>query len=327
MYLVYFYEAGNTFEMQAQTTGIRNLDFTKYKNSVRVPLISLPEQSKIAYVLSTVQKAIEQQDKLIRHTTELKKALMQKLFTEGIGCLRLRSGSKVAETRQKQTEIGLVPESWEVVELGNVCDRVSINIQPNPDGEKPYVGLEHIVSGQIYLTSWGKESDVVSSKAQFLKGEILYGKLRPYLDKAAIAPFDGMSSTDILIFTGKKEVQNDFLIHFFHTEKLIDFAKSTTTGVQHPRTSWSSLKKLKLALPPKHERKLIAQTLNLLENKLSFIVKKKQTLSDLFKTLLHELMTGERRVNELEFRGLSGAEAPDKEYKIKEQPLSIAADV
>lgn len=259
----------------------------------------LPEQRKIAYVLSTVQKAIEQQDKLIRTTTELKKALMQKLFTEGIGWL---SG---AETRQKQTEIGQVPEDWEVVELGEICERISINVQPNPNGNKPYVGLEHIFSGQIYLTDWGTEKEVVSSKAAFKKGYILYGKLRPYLDKAVIAPFDGISSTDILIFNGKNEVENDFLIHFFHTDRFIEFAKSTTSGVQHPRTSWNSLKKIKLGLPLKSERKFIAKTLNIIENKIQFHQKKKQTLTALFKTLLHELMTGQRRVHEIEFEALN----------------------
>lgn len=264
-----------------------------------IPRPELPEQRKIAYVLSTVQKAIEQQDKLIRTTTELKKALMQKLFTEGIGWL---SG---AETRLKQTEIGPVPESWEVVELGEICERISVNVQPNPNGNKPYVGLEHIISGQIYLTDWGKEKEVVSSKAAFKKGHILYGKLRPYLDKAVIAPIDGISSTDILIFNGKNEVENDFLIHFFHTDRFIEFAKSTTSGVQHPRTSWSSLKKIKLALPLKSERKFIAKTLNIIENKIQFHQKKKQTLAALFKTLLHELMTGQRRVHEIEFEALN----------------------
>ena len=72
----------------------------------------LSEQHKIANVLSKVQKAIEQQDKLIRTTTELKKALMQKLFTEGIRGEPLR-----------KTEIGLVPESWEVVNLIDVCEK------------------------------------------------------------------------------------------------------------------------------------------------------------------------------------------------------------
>ncbi|MCD4765530.1 MAG: restriction endonuclease subunit S [Methanosarcinales archaeon] len=248
------------------------------------------EQRKIAHVLNTVQKAIEQQDKLIRTTTELKKALMQKLFTEG-----------TRGEPQKETEIGLVPESWEVVELGDICERVSINVKPNKDGNTPYVGLEHIIPSRLRLYNWGYENEIVSSKSKFKKGEILYGKLRPYLDKTVIAPFEGICSTDILVFSGKKEIENEYLIHFFHTEKLVGYANSTTTGVQHPRTSWNSLKRLEIALPDKDERTEITKSLNSLEDKVEFLNKKKQTLTALFKTLLHELMTGKRRVHELEF--------------------------
>lgn len=61
----------------------------------------LPEQRKIAYILSTVQKAIEQQDKLIRHTTELKKALMQKLFTEGMPMAVLPGVAEALEVPEK----------------------------------------------------------------------------------------------------------------------------------------------------------------------------------------------------------------------------------
>ena len=75
-----------------------------------IPLPPLPEQKKIAYILSTIQRAIEAQERIIQITTELKKALMHKLFTEG-----LHNGP------QKQTEIGLVPESWELVPLSDVC--------------------------------------------------------------------------------------------------------------------------------------------------------------------------------------------------------------
>lgn len=257
---------------------------------LKIPVPPLLEQRKIAHVLSTVQKAIKQQDKIIRTTTELKKALMQKLFTEG-----------ARGEPQKETEIGLVPESWEVVELGDVCERVSINVEPNKDGNTPYVGLEHIIPGRLQLYNWGYENEIVSSKSKFKKDEILYGKLRPYLDKAVIAPFDGICSTDILVFTGKKEIENEYLIHFFHTEKLVGYANSTTTGVQHPRTSWNSLKRLKISLPDKDEQTEIAKSLNTLEDQIEILDKKKQTLTDLFKTLLHELMTGQRRVHELEF--------------------------
>ena len=77
---------------------------------IRLSLPPLPEQKKIAHVLSTVQRAIEAQERIIETTTELKKALMHKLFTEGL-----------RNEPQKQTEIGPVPESWEVSTIEEHC--------------------------------------------------------------------------------------------------------------------------------------------------------------------------------------------------------------
>ena len=258
-WLQYSFIYGNIYFGRGNITTIPNLSKSRLSELI-IPQPELSEQRKIAHVLSTVQKAIEQQDKLIRTTTELKKAFMQKLFTDG-----------TRGEPQKETEIGLVPVSWEVVELGDVCERVSINVEPNKDGNTPYVGLEHIIPGRLQLYNWGYENEIVSSKSKFKKDEILYGKLRPYLDKAVIAPFDGICSTDILVFTGKKEIENEYLIHFFHTEKLVGYANSTTTGVQHPRTSWNSLKRLKISLPDKDERTEIAKSLNTLEDQIEIL--------------------------------------------------------
>src|SRR3972149_9439019 len=83
-----------------------NISQTIIKNTI-VPLPTLSEQKKIAHILSKIQQAIETQEQIIKTTQELKKALMQKLFTEGLN-----------SEPQKQTEIGPIPKSWEVVQLG-----------------------------------------------------------------------------------------------------------------------------------------------------------------------------------------------------------------
>jgi type I restriction enzyme S subunit len=111
----------NSFKRGATIQGVTK-DCIK---SIELNIPPLPEQRKIAHVLTTVQKAIEQQDNLIRTTTELKKALMQKLFTEGT------RGEK-----QKETEIGLVPESWAVVRIGDIFKFSSGKTRPKNTAKK-----------------------------------------------------------------------------------------------------------------------------------------------------------------------------------------------
>ncbi|WP_461865151.1 restriction endonuclease subunit S [Thermococcus sp.] len=210
-----------------------------------IPIPPLPEQKKIAEILRTVDDAIEKTDEAIERTERLKKGLMQRLLTKGI-----------KHERFKKTEIGEIPEEWKVVRLGEVCTRRNEIIHPEGEGKYKFIGLEHIESGRIKISNYGSDKEVKSSKFKFYPGDILYGKLRPYLDKAVIADFEGICSTDLLVLTAKiDKTLPEFLIYVIHSKGFINYATATTSGTNHPRTSWKAISKYKFGLPLLSEQK------------------------------------------------------------------------
>ena len=262
----------------------RHFTILKEKNILQP---SLPEQKSIAHVLTVIQDAIAGQEELIAKLKELKKSMMQHLFTHGT------KGEKT-----KMTEIGEMPEGWNVVELGDVCNRKNEQSLPNQAGSRIYVGLEHLEPGEANVGKYGLESEVKSSKVIFNSGDTLYGKLRPYLDKAAIPNFDGLASTDIIVLNGES-ISNKFLVALLHTEDFLKYAKQTTSGVNHPRTSWESIRKYKFALPDKKQQESMQEAYWAIIEKIEAAQEKLSNYQNLFKTLLHELMSGERRINKI----------------------------
>jgi type I restriction enzyme S subunit len=122
--------------------------------------------------------------------------------------------------------------------LRDYCDLISIQVDPRIHAGATYVGLEHIMSGELVRSGGGRGDSVQSSKFAFEKNDVLYGKLRPYLDKAILADCDGICTTELLVLRPKSDVDPRFLSCVVHTRDFIDHAMSGVTGVQHPRTSW-----------------------------------------------------------------------------------------
>lgn len=291
-WLWYAFNIGKIYFGRGNITTIPNLSQSRLAE-LPLPVPPLSEQQKIAHILSTVQRAIEQQERLIQVTTELKKALMHKLFTEG-----------TRGEPQKETEIGLVPESWEVVNLGDICDLRKELCDPKLSQQDVYVGLEHIKSGRFFLTEYGNPNDVKSSKSIFHRNDILYGKLRPYLEKAVIAKTEGICSTDILVLKPINNIESGFIVSLIHSNNFVEYANKTTSGVNHPRTSWQNIKSFIFGLPNQLERETISSVLISLENKIEIHKRQRDCLRELFHNLLHQLMTAQIRVHEIEFEGL-----------------------
>lgn len=253
----------------------------------KIPLPErINEQKKIAEILSTVDKAIEKVDESIAKTERLKKGLMQKLLTEGIG-----------HKEFKETEIGKIPKEWKIIKLGDVCTQRKETILPKGKEKFVFIGLEHIEPGKIKTKSFSTNAEIKSAKFKFYSGDILYGKLRPYLDKAIVSEFGGICSTDLLVLNVNEEIYNKyFMVYVLHSERFIRYAVSNTSGTNHPRTSWSAISTFKLVYPPLPEQKKIAEILSTTDNMLELLNEKKERLTKIKKGLMNVLLTGKIRV-------------------------------
>ena len=94
-----------------------------------------------------------------------------------------------------------LPDGWELSTLAASSALVKAKVDPAQSPDVPYIGLEHVEAHTMRLLGHGAASDVKSTKTRFSAGDVLYGKLRPYLNKVTRPDFDGICSTDFLVFT------------------------------------------------------------------------------------------------------------------------------
>ena len=191
----------------------------------------------------------------------------------------------------RMTELGPLPEEWRVVRLGEVVSLRRGTVDPAKAGYRRYVGLEHIQPGNVRLTSWGDPGSVKSAKAVFKPGDILFAKLRPYLDKAAIAESEGICSTDILVLTPGEHIDNWYFAFLAHHPFVLNHAISTTTGVNHPRTSWRALSVGLIPLPPISEQRAIAHVLRTVQQAKEATERVIAAARELKKSLMRHLFT------------------------------------
>ena len=125
----------------------------------------------------------------------------------------------------------------------------------------PIVGLEHMVPEELTLTSWSDDSENTFSKV-FHKGDVLFGRRRAYLKKAAVAPFDGICSGDITVIEANAErIVPELLPFIIQNDALFDYAVGKSAGSLSPRVKWEHLKNYKFELPDMNKQRELAELL------------------------------------------------------------------
>ena len=280
-----------------------NFQLRDFASRLRIPVPPLPEQKKIAHILSTVQQAIEAQEKIIQTTTELKKALMQKLFTEG-----------TRGEPQKETEIGLIPESWEVVELGAKAEsfQYGTSVKCGYDVEgKPVLRIPNVIGGHIDPNDlkFGKPKPNEIGKLKLERGDLLFVRTNGVKENAGrCSKFNDelndcyFASYLIRVRLDPSVLNPDFLNEYTRTAAGTSFlsGKAIRTADGKFNINSGTLKTMLFPVPGIGEQYQIAETLALVDTKAVNLAVKKKRLQDIFSTLLHELMTAKTRVHELE---------------------------
>ena len=195
-----------------------------------------------------------------------------------------------------------VPQGW-----GNTVAAIGrlnrSTVQPEDiTPETPYIGLEHLERRRLIVERWGRAEDVSSIKNAFSKGDLLFGKLRPYFHKVAIAPFSGICSSDIFVFRPNKCVPGSFLHLAFSEEKFVETASNASSGTRMPRADWSYMDEQSAVLPPPEILGAFDRIVTPMIVAMQARAAQSHVLVSLRDTLLPKLISGELRITEAETR-------------------------
>ena len=190
-----------------------------------------------------------------------------------------------------------IPANWIWTRLKNVVtvskDKYS---EFNGSDSIKYIGLEHMRKN-AGIIGYGDASSVYSIKKIFKKDNLLYGRLRPYLNKHDVVDFDGICSTDILVFKALPHTTGKYVNYYMDTKKFIDYAVNNSKGISLPRVSQGAILDAAIPIPPLSEQHRIVERIESLFYRLDRAKELTQTALDGFETrkaaILNKAFTGE----------------------------------
>ncbi|MFH1591963.1 MAG: restriction endonuclease subunit S [Candidatus Woesearchaeota archaeon] len=241
-------------------------------------LPSIEDQKKISEVLWGIEKKIEMVPTFL---DKLKQFSRINFIDNFFGKENYFTFNKI---------INLI-QNWKKVPLGKLIEYRKEKDTP-PYIDQRYVSLEHMDPGTRILKKYGDSKLVRSVTTKFYKGDILYGKLRPNLDKVAIVDFDGICTTEILVIKPKKESDFDFIFQHLISDRFRDYNVQMAYGTKMPRTSSKIVNKYLILDPSQDKKNKITKINEDLWKIINKLLIEKKTLKNLRNKLSNELLKG-----------------------------------
>ncbi len=258
-----------------------------------IPLPPLPVQRKIAAVLAAYDELIENNLRRI----EILEEMAQGVYREWFVNFRYPGHEDVPLV---DSPLGAIPEGWEAARFGTIAVEVKEGVEPSALLEdERYVGLEHIPRESFTLTDSGSIADVKSRKWRFEAGDVLFGRLRPYFHKVALAPFDGACSTDAIVIRPEAGFE-ELVLQVAFSKEFVAHAVATSGGTDRPRAKWRDLANFPIVLPPRQLRQAFSDAVRPIVNLTQVLARQNANLRSTRDLLLPKLVSGEIDVSDLD---------------------------
>jgi type I restriction enzyme S subunit len=200
-------------------------------------------------------------------------------------------------------------EEWIKEKFGVIANNKSGKY--NPEKEKisqKCIELEHIEQETGRIIGYSDSLGLASIKNKFKQEDVLFGKLRPYLRKHVLAPFEGVCSSEIWVLSSKI-ISNKFLFRIVESERFIDIANQST-GSKMPRADWSAVSETYFNYPSLQEQNKIAAFLSAVDEKLNLLKEKKADLEEYKKGMMQKIFS-----QEIQFKNENGEDFEKWEEK------------
>ena len=299
-YLMYLILSKSFFDVQISTLMSTTSQAALSMTNIRLFKILLPplaEQQRIAKALSDVDALISTTEKLLQKKKNIKQGAMQELLT---GKKRLPGFAlQTKSPTYKQTELGPIPEDWEVKRLGEICviNPASSNIIPD---EFFYVDLESVSSGKLEKKQKIRRRNAPSrAQRQFEKNDILYQTVRPYQRNNLFVNFDSknyIASTGYAIIRSNNNVDSHYIYQIIHLNNFVNIILDNCTGTSYPAINPKFLKTIPVIIPKKEEQAAIANVLSCMDKEIETLNTKLEKYRNLKTAMMQQLLTGKIRL-------------------------------
>lgn len=268
------------------------------------PVFESEDQEIICDSLELIQRRKLAEIKSEQKTKSLKNSVMQTLFARGLW-----------DKTQKETEIGPIPESWELCPLGSLCERTD-TVDPRREGERviEYVDVSSVSREFLTIeatTRWTLREAPGRARKRILEGDTIFATVRPTLLRVAHIPaaLNGQvcSTAFCVLRRNAERVADKFLYYLVQRAQFIQQLAGIEHGASYPAVTDRIVKEQPVPVPSLEEQREIVTILDAIDRKIDLHRRKRAVLDDLFKALLHKLMTGEIRMSELDLSALQSS--------------------